>query len=196
MWGKLGILLGICALALAVVVWDTTRIPASMAPDEDMRSPVNIFARGGGSGAALVSEASTVPDVALRLLDGQMVNLHDYAGRVMLLNFWASWCAPCVVEFPQMLALAREHGDDVVFIAVSVDAKADNIRQFLKGHDLSDNVIIAHDPDQRVAQDVFQTVQYPETYIIKRDLTIADKVIGMTDWSRYPIGPLMSGPVR
>lgn len=126
-----------------------------------------------------------VPNVVLPLLEKETRQLHDFKGKIIVLNFWASWCVPCVVEFPQLLELAELESDNMVFIAVSVDQQKQNIDQFFKRLDKKsqsrrnmNNVYIVHDPRKEISQDVFQTIKYPETLLIAPDLTMREKIIG------------------
>ncbi len=126
------------------------------------------------------------PDFSFKYIDGNTYRLQDFAGRGVVLNFWASWCAPCIVEFPQMIALARKH-KDTAFIFLSQDEKAEEITRFQEKYlpeDLPLNVIIAWDEGQKTARDLFQTYKLPETYLIDSKGLLADKLIGADhDWT-------------
>ena len=125
------------------------------------------------------------PESVLSLHGGGTKNLHDYKGRVIILNFWASWCLPCVVEYPQMLRLATAMPDTLTIIAVSVDEDAAALDRFLAKYETPPaNFIIARDPQRKIAQEQYQTVQYPESYLIDSRMILRDKVIGTPpyDW--------------
>lgn len=110
--------------------------------------------------------------------------LASLKGRVVLLNFWASWCAPCVEEFPQFITLTKRH-PNLTLLAVSVDHDRKAMQKFLDKMDIKGNsqVIVVEDPQRRIAQDIFQTVRYPETYLLGPDLTIRRKYVGLEiDW--------------
>lgn len=118
-------------------------------------------------------------------INGKAHKLEDFAGKAVIINFWATWCAPCVVEFPQMLTLARETQDEAMYIFLSSDSKASAIETFVKklavtqGAELAQgNVIIALDPGKTITQTLYQSFRLPETYILTPDLIVADKVIG------------------
>ena len=118
------------------------------------------------------------PAATLRLMNGDTAQLADYKGRVVVLNFWATWCLPCAVEYPQMLRLA-EAMPDLVILAVSVDAEKEAIGKFMARHGKPPaNFIIAHDPEKKVSQDIFQTVQLPESYLIDSSHILREKIIG------------------
>jgi len=120
------------------------------------------------------------PAFTFKTLDGKTQTLEDFTGKVVILNFWASWCAPCVIEFPQMIDLAKKTANDSVLIFMSVDESVADIEKFLKkqkGYDAA-NIYMAHDADKSIAQKLFQTYKLPETYIMTPDLMIAEKIVG------------------
>jgi cytochrome c biogenesis protein CcmG, thiol:disulfide interchange protein DsbE len=107
------------------------------------------------------------------------VHLAGYRGRVVLLNFWATWCAPCVAEMPSLLQLHRDN-PDIAIIAVSVDEDADAYKQFLERRHI--DLITVRDPGES-APKLFRSEQWPETYVIDRAGVIRRKFIGAQDWS-------------
>lgn len=124
------------------------------------------------------------PQATLRTLDGVPQMLHDYQGKIILLNFWATWCTPCIAEWPQFINLARALQEDVVILAVSIDDEPARIAPFMKRYAPTfrdhNNIILFHDADKSVSQDLFQTVRVPETIIITPDMTMARKVAGLS----------------
>ncbi len=130
--------------------------------------------------------SAPAPHFTFEDLNGKKHNIEDFKGRVIILNFWATWCAPCVVEFPAMLKLADIQKDNAAFIFLSIDDNKEEIARFLKKHakSLPQNAVVGHDVDKTVSQDLFQTVKVPETYIITPDLKLADKIVGSdVDWT-------------
>lgn len=131
-------------------------------------------------GPAPAFEAQLVPG------DSAIVSrsLADYEGRVVLLNFWATWCEPCKVEMPGMEALHRDfaaQGLDVV--AVSEDdarVSVDDLRAY--ADDLALTFDILRDTTHEVAR-AYQVVGYPTTFVIARDGTIRRRWIGPEDWN-------------
>jgi len=123
------------------------------------------------------------PDITIKDLNDRDVKLHDFKGRVVLLNFWASWCGPCVGEFKQFMKLAQMMPDNVTVLAVSIDVDRGNLDRFLarygKGHENIKNLTILRDPDKSISQDIFGTIKLPETIIITPDLKMAGKVAGL-----------------
>ncbi len=111
---------------------------------------------------------------------GQHVSPTDFGGKVLVLNFWASWCQPCVQEIPSLDQFQREFAKSgVVVVAVSVDKNDAKYRTFLKRIPVSFETV--HDPRAEVSAQ-YGTFQYPETYVIK-DGKVLRKFIGQEDWT-------------
>jgi thiol-disulfide isomerase/thioredoxin len=135
------------------------------------------MATGCDRGAHPAQTGQAAPD--FNLSDGTTtVHLAGYRGRVVLLNFWATWCAPCVEEMPSLLELHHER-PDLVILAVSIDENPDAYSRFLLRHHM--DLITVRDPAQKAAH-LFHTEGWPETYIIDRNGVIRRKVVGPQDW--------------
>lgn len=112
-------------------------------------------------------------------------SLYALKGNIVLLNFWASWCAPCQKEFPQLIELTKSFSN-VYFLAVSVDHDAGAMQRFLHTQQISGNphVVIVPDPDKKIAQDIYGSIRYPETYLISPDMGLLRKYVGIeVDWT-------------
>ena len=113
----------------------------------------------------------------------QTVDMGKLKGKVVVLNLWATWCAPCVEELPSLLTLQQKlPGIEVV--AVSTDQDDTVYRRFLVKHNV--DVLTVRDADQKVNQ-MYGTVMIPETYIIDRNGVIRRKFIGAQDWTSADI---------
>jgi thiol-disulfide isomerase/thioredoxin len=112
------------------------------------------------------------------------VSLHDYKGRVVVLNFWASWCAPCLEELPSLLQMQRDLGDHVTVLAVATDDDLARYKRFMQGHPM--NVITVVDSAQKSSSE-YGTTGWPETYIIDRKGIIRRKFIGPVEWTNPAI---------
>ena len=136
------------------------------------------FAPGCDRGAHPALTGQAAPD--FNLSDGSTsVHLAGYRGRVVLLNFWATWCAPCVQEIPSLLQLHHDR-PDLAILAVSIDENPEAYSRFLVRHHV--DLTTVRDPDQKAAQ-LFHTEGWPETYIIDRQGFIRRKVVGPQDWN-------------
>lgn len=138
------------------------------------------------------------PQFELPDSEGRMHRLSDYRGKVVFLNFWASFCEPCIEEMPSMERLVRQYEDQgLVMVAVSHDAeKADMDRfmaQFLPGSRSSMTVL--WDPEARVAGD-YGTELIPETYILDRDGRVVARFVNAYDWTRPEVKQLIESLIR
>lgn len=110
------------------------------------------------------------------------LTLSDYRGKIVVLNFWATWCPPCVEEMPSLLQMQQRLKDkNIVVLAVSLDEDESAYHKFLKDHGV--NVITVRDPDLK-SSELYGTFKYPETYIIDRNGVLQRKFIGAVDWSQ------------
>jgi peroxiredoxin len=110
-------------------------------------------------------EDTPILDFELTALDGQTVQLSDYNGRVVFLNFWATWCEPCKREMPTFdTFMAEQPADGAVVLAVNVEESADLVRQFLDEYDIT-RLTIPMDTEAEVAG-LYGVFQLPITYII------------------------------
>jgi len=122
----------------------------------------------------------TAEDIPLEL-NGKATRLSDLRGQVVVLNFWATWCPPCVEETPSLIQLnQRISSRRGVVLGVSVDDDEAAYNKFL--HDYGINFPTYRDASKKSSQE-YGTVMYPETYIIDRKGKIARKIIGPQDWN-------------
>jgi peroxiredoxin len=134
------------------------------------------------SSGSQLAKGLPAPDFSLPDLDGQMVGLADYKGKVVLLNIWATWCPPCVDEMPSMEKLYQAlQGEGFEILAVSIDESgAQDVLPFMKKHKLSFPALI----DSRgTLKGLYQTSGVPESFIIDKDGIVVEKVIGPRDWA-------------
>ena len=111
------------------------------------------------------------------------VDLSKLRGRVVLLNLWATYCAPCIEELPSLLALQKKM-PDVAVVAVSMDQDPDVYRKFLLDHHV--DVLTVRDEEMKVNA-LYGTVQIPETYVIDRQGVLRRKFVGAQDWTKPEI---------
>ena len=120
-----------------------------------------------------------VTDTAAAVAKG----IDDYAGEVVLLNIWATWCGPCRIEMPSMERLEKRLGPKgLKIVAVSVDDPGMEPRMKAFAEELGLTFEILHDAPGSIRQ-VYQTTGVPETFIIGRDGLIRRRIIGADDWS-------------
>ena len=144
------------------------------------------------------AQEASVPDLIVTDISGTRKNLLDFSGQVVVLNFWASWCAPCVVELPQMVGIARKNPEEITLVAISIDESRNELDRFLKKAGIDGrkdkNILIVHDQDRYISRDVFGTIRVPETIIIAPDQKMVRKIIGdEVDWAGMEIMAYLSG---
>ena len=123
---------------------------------------------------------TAAPDFTVQDAD-RKVSLDQLKGKIVVLNFWATWCPPCVDEMPSLVQMQQKLKDKgVEVLAVSVDADGNAYRKFLKDHNV--DLLTVRDPDQK-ANNLYGTFKFPETYIIDRHGILRRKFIGAVDWN-------------
>ncbi len=171
MWLNSVIFLGIALLTYGLTVYFNHQSPAVPSVIVQLESVVESLPEG-----------EALPDFSFQTPEGMTYRGSDFKGKVILLNFWASWCPPCVKEFPALIEIAQAFPDDVVLIALSSDIEESGMRAFIKKQGtLPKNVFVAFDKDQAVTQKIFQTFQLPETIVIDKAQNMRHKIAG-ADW--------------
>jgi cytochrome c biogenesis protein CcmG, thiol:disulfide interchange protein DsbE len=132
---------------------------------------------------------SVAPDFTVA--DGDhKVTLSELHGKTVVLNFWATWCPPCVEEMPSLLTMQQRLKDKgVTVLAVSVDVDQNEYHRFLKDHNV--NLLTVRDPDQK-SNRLYGTFKYPETYVIDRNGKVRRKFIGPVDWNQPEVVDFLS----
>jgi peroxiredoxin len=111
---------------------------------------------------------------------GREQRLSELRGRVVVVNFWATWCPPCVAEMPSLERLHKQLSPrGLVVLGISVDSDATAYEKFLR--DLNITFINHRDPDRHISS-LYGTFMYPETYIIDAQGRLVRKVIGALEW--------------
>ena len=161
-----------------------------------------LFALSGcdrGSNPNLVGRRA--PDFTVQDSD-RTVSLHDLRGKVVVLNFWATWCPPCVQEMPSLVAMQAQMKDRISVLAVNVDYDGDTYHHFLRDHNV--NLLTVRDPlkDEDTSKlgatrygttRLYGTNGYPETYIIDAQGIIRRKFIGPVEWTSPEIMAYLKG---
>ena len=123
---------------------------------------------------------SQAPDFTVQDSDHK-VTLSQFRGQVVVLNFWATWCPPCIEETPSLVRMtARMKDKGVVVLAVSIDEDDAAYHRFLKDYNV--DMITVRD-GARKASSLYGTFGWPESYIIDRNGVIRRKFIGPVDWN-------------
>jgi thiol-disulfide isomerase/thioredoxin len=122
---------------------------------------------------------STAPDFTVS--DGQKtIQLSQFRGKPVLLNFWATWCPPCVQEVPDLVGLQHQLGDKVIILAVSMDEDEAAYKAFTAKN--MPGMLTARDPDHKSSAE-YGTFAYPESFLIDKNGKIQRKFIGAEEWT-------------
>jgi cytochrome c biogenesis protein CcmG/thiol:disulfide interchange protein DsbE len=129
----------------------------------------------------VVQVNDTAPDFAITADNGRTITRANFGGKLLVLNFWATWCATCIDELPSLDAFQRELGNQgVVVLGVGVDKDEKLYKRFLERTKVS--FLTSRDPDNKLGAE-YGTFKIPETYIINRDGKVVSKIISATNWT-------------
>jgi peroxiredoxin len=132
---------------------------------------------------------SSAPDFTVQDAD-HSVSLSQFRGKVVVLNFWATWCPPCIEETPSLIKMQTHLKDKgVVVLAVSIDADNAEYHRFLKSYNV--NMVTVRD-EARKASSLYGTFGWPESYVIDRNGVLRRKFIGAVDWTSPEIVEYLS----
>ncbi len=139
----------------------------------------------------LLTVGKVAPDFALSDLDDKPYRLSEFRGKVVFLNFWATWCKPCREEMPSMEVLYKNfEKDGLVILAVSIDrvTTKKDIPPFVKGLNLTFPVLV---DSWGKTDKPYKRMGVPETFIIDQEGVIREIVIGPRDWTRLDSLPVL-----
>lgn len=127
----------------------------------------------------VLRENTPAPDFTLTTLEGANIKLSDYQGRRIMLNFWASWCAPCLAETPDLVSaynnLLKQGESDILFVGIGVNDDIQNLRKFAENNRVP--YLIVNDPTSVVA-DAYGVIAMPITVFIDEKGLVYRKFIG------------------
>ena len=129
----------------------------------------------------IIGVGDSAPDFTITADNGRTLSLSHFGGRLLVLNFWATWCQPCIEEVPSLDRFAKEMaGSGVVVVGVSVDKDPKAYQAFLARANVS--FLTARDPGANISAD-YGTFKVPESYIIDANGKVVQKIVGATDWA-------------
>jgi thiol-disulfide isomerase/thioredoxin len=137
-----------------------------------------VWAIYAGIHERVVVEGDASPAFTVTADNGRAVSVPHFGGKLLVLNFWASWCPPCVEETPSLSRFARQYADKgVVVLGISVDQNEKSYRTFLEKYKPAFLTV-----RERKLHEDFGTFMYPETYIIGADGKVLRKIAEPVDW--------------
>jgi peroxiredoxin len=128
----------------------------------------------------VVTVGDRAPSFTLRTDHGREISTKEFGGKILVVNFWATWCPPCVEEMPSLNEMsARLAAKGVVVVGVSVDRNETSYRRFIEQAGIRFET--ARDPAANISAD-YGTFKYPETYVIDAQGRVRQKHIGPRNW--------------
>jgi len=128
-----------------------------------------------------LAPGSAAPAFRLPALAGGERDLAAQRGKIVVLNFWATWCPPCVAEMPSLERLHRTLSPEgLSVVTISTDEDEAELRRFVRERALT--LPVLRDPGGRVAADLYHTTGYPETFVLDRDGRLLQHVVGPAEW--------------
>jgi len=129
----------------------------------------------------VVGVGAQAPHFEIRTDAGLTISPSSFGGRLLVLNFWATWCPPCIEEMPSLDRMQQQLRDQgVVVLGVSVDEDEQAYKRFLERARVSFHT--ARDPEAAISA-LYGTYRYPESYVIDRHGKVVQKIIGAVDWT-------------
>jgi peroxiredoxin len=193
------VILGVVSV-VAVTLWDHLPRPSSPPETAHVREPAVMSSAGldplfASLGIHRPVNPSETPDFTLMALEGRPVQLREFRGKLVLLNFWATWCAPCLHEMPSMERLYQTFKEtEFALLAVSMDRQGEEVaKPFVDNLKLTFPVLV--DSTSEVARQ-YGVRGLPTTYLIDPDGLLIGAVIGARDWYRTEAKALIAGLLR
>jgi len=119
------------------------------------------------------------PDITVQDSD-RKVSLHDFKGKIVVLNFWATYCVPCIEELPSLMQLQKQMGSKITVVAISEDDSQEKYHAFLKKYNV--DLLTVRDTSQD-SKTIYKTTAVPETFVIDKDGIVRRKWIGAVNWT-------------
>lgn len=129
-------------------------------------------------------EANGLPNFTAQTLEGKNIQLSDFNGKIVIVSYWASWCSPCLEEFPSLIELIEKMNGDIQLFAISQDSARDEIEVFLRSFPRSKNpnIHVIWDKDRSLGK-LYQVDRLPESFVGNRSHKLSRKIVGTIDWA-------------
>ena len=141
--------------------------------------------RSLGSRSRIDKENRSAPDFELKTVDGRAVKLSDFRGRAVVLNFWATYCAPCRVEMPWLIDLYRQYqsqGLEIIGVSMDDPGEAQQVTNFVREFGVNYTIVFGN----HTVGDAYGGARFlPQTFFIDRDGHITGSAIGMKSKSEF-----------
>ncbi len=129
----------------------------------------------------VVNAGDSAPSFSVTASNGQTITPEKFGGKLLIVNFWATWCPPCIEETPSLIELHNRFASrGLVVLGISVDKNEKAYQNFLKRFSLP--YLTFRDPEQVINTD-YGTIKYPESYLIDQHGKVIQKIVGARDWT-------------
>lgn len=128
-----------------------------------------------------VALPTTVMETSINLLDGKAKKLTDYAGKVVIVDLWATWCGPCRQEIPHLVALARQHGKEIIFLGLNLEDPAEKraaVKSFIKEYAMNYQVVFAPAETYQFFNPGADGYRIPQTIVFGPDGKLIKRLVG------------------
>lgn len=152
-------------------------------PSVESRNPLGIIDPLLRQTRTHLKIGDAVPDFELLGSDGKLYRLSDFRGNLILLNFWATWCPPCLEEMPSMEGLnQRFKAKSFMIIAASVDESIQTLDTFFSKIGRKPSFLVLMDNYRDISLKIFGTEKFPESFLISPEGRLLERYVGARDW--------------
>jgi thiol-disulfide isomerase/thioredoxin len=183
--GSTGSPMRLVAVAATAVALLAVAIPFVWQPHVDAEPAATAPADGApaaaadqGTPACMANAKPANFDFTMKDVDGNMVSLSSYKGKVVLLNFWATWCGPCKAEIPGFVRLQEKYRDDLVIVGYSVDDTAAKAKAYAAEYKMNYPILLGEGRED--VQDAYGPIWgIPASFVISKDGKVCKKHLGI-----------------
>jgi len=123
-----------------------------------------------------LNEGDIAPDFSAKLLSGETFTLSEHRGKVIVLDFWATWCSPCVEKMPTIQALSEQYESSAVFVGMNVGESFDEVKGFIANMGFTYNIGL--DENEEIHRNLYPTIAIPYLVIINKEGIITKNIVG------------------
>ena len=177
---------GRCGIWIVIFLWIAFTVPSAYGLDKRALSPLGFQELSGDKEA---------PDFTLLSLDGKKVSLQDYRGKIVFLHFWATWCKPCIEEFPTIDRMYKEYKDKgLVVLAISID-KGDKgvVKSFVDKMGVRFPILLTSDGNIKRS---YWTWGTPTSFLIDRNGKFIGRALGPRKWDSVEARALFDAALK
>jgi cytochrome c biogenesis protein CcmG/thiol:disulfide interchange protein DsbE len=129
-------------------------------------------------------DGDKAPDFSLKSVDGKTIKLSDYKGKVVIIDFWATWCGPCRRGIPDLVSLQTQFKNDIVIIGISLDAEKTikDVPGFVKSYSINYPIVYG---DEKVVMAYGGIQSIPTAFVVDKKGNVVDRHIGLVSKDTY-----------